>query len=194
MTQVLETPKSRWTPDRFQLAWEAGAFDGERVELLDGEVVTVPIGRWHSDTTMLLPQLLPSKKAGATITGTTLPSGSSLPDPDVWVRRAEAQPKEQLSKRIFSWNADDVFLVIDVSDETKMQDLTAKARLYGSTNYPEYWVVTQEAVYVHQKPTATGYDLRVTYHPGQQIPVPYAPGETVDVSELLSADSSGDDH
>jgi hypothetical protein len=50
------------------------------------------------------------------------------------------------------------------------------------------WVFTLEAVYVHQRPTAKGYDLRDTYRPGQQIPVPYAPSATVAVGELLAAD------
>ncbi|MGL6234810.1 MAG: Uma2 family endonuclease [Segniliparus sp.] len=196
MTQVLAADpgvlKYRWTPERFLLAWEAGVFEGQRVELLNGEVVSVPIGRWHSRTAVRLIKRLPD--TGVEITGETLPSGTSLPDPDVWVCRAGAEPEEQLSKRIFSWAASDVLLVVEVSDETKALDLAFKAQLYGSAGYPEYWMVTKDKVYVHHEPHPTGYRSRIEYLRGQQIPVPYAPGKTVDVAELLSSDGSGDDH
>jgi len=53
----------RWRLEDFLLAWEAGAF-GTRVELIDGEVWTVPIGPWHARTTgraiMSLPNALHS--------------------------------------------------------------------------------------------------------------------------------------
>ncbi|EFV14211.1 Uma2 family endonuclease [Segniliparus rugosus] len=196
LTADLAAPKYRWTPERFVRAWEAGVFDGERVELLDGEVVPVQIGPWHAETTMLAVELLPGREGGTVKSNATLPSGSSLPDPDIWVRRADAKTKKHHSKLLASWDPADVLLVIEVSNTTRAIDLGFKAQLYGSSGYPEYWVVTPEKVYAHREPYATGYRTRVEYTPGQQIPVPYAPGQTVDVGELLSveADGSGDDH
>lgn len=55
------------------------------------------------------------------------------------------------------WNADDVLLVIEVADETTIQDLTAKAALFGRAGYPVCWVVTPEAIDEHTGPTLTGY-------------------------------------
>jgi Uma2 family endonuclease len=50
-----------------------------------------------------------------------------------------------------------VLLVVEVADETLIQDLNVKAKLYGQAGYPVYWVVTQEAIYEH-----TGRSRRAT--------------------------------
>jgi hypothetical protein len=47
--------------------------------------------------------------------------------------------------------------------------------------------VTQEGVHVHSEPTPTGYISQVLYRPGQQVPVPYADGVTLDVGRLIGA-------
>ena len=174
----------RWTPDRFLRAWEAGVFDEQRVELLDGKVFPVSIGDWHSETAVRLIELLP--REGVRKSQATLASGESLPDPDVWVRRADAQPKAQLSKELKSWHAQDVLLVVEVSNSTTLTDLGFKAQLYGSSGYGEYWVVTKEKVYVHREPTSGGYRVRVEYRPGDQLPVPYSPGVVVPVGEVIA--------
>ena len=61
------------------------------------------------------------------------------------------------------------------------------AEIYAEAGYRVYWVVTQEGVHVHSEPTPTGYVTRVLYRPGQQVPVPYADGVTLDVSRLIGA-------
>jgi Uma2 family endonuclease len=85
------------------------------------------------------------------------------------------------------WAAEDVLLVIEVSDETVQYDLGRKAEMYAEAGYPVYWVVTEEGVHVHTEPTRTGYVSRVLYRPGQQVPVPYVDGVTLDVGRLIGA-------
>jgi hypothetical protein len=122
---------------------------------------------------------------GAVITTSTLPSGGSLPDPDCWVRRAGAEPAGQLSGRLSRWDPADVLLVVEVSDETVLADLTVKTRLYGAAGYPAYWVVTEQVVYEHTGPTAEGYRLRQEYRPGDRLPVG-STGASLSVDQLLS--------
>jgi Uma2 family endonuclease len=74
----------RWSRDEFLRAWEAGEFE-HRVELIDGEVWPVSIGRWHGPTTVEVASAL--RHPSVVVTTETLPSGESLPDPDCWVRR-----------------------------------------------------------------------------------------------------------
>lgn len=161
----------RWSQSEFVRAWEAGAFD-HRVELVDGEIWPVVIGSWHGDTVGQLLALLP--RSGARVTTATLPTGGSLPDPDCWVRRADAVPIGTVGTRLSVWDAADVLLVVEVADETTIQDLNVKAMLYGQAGYPVYWVLTQDAIYEHTTPIPTGYRTRVEYHRGQRIPVSYA--------------------
>jgi len=172
----------RWSQSEFVRAWEAGAFD-HRVELVDGEIWPVVIGSWHGDTVGQLLALLP--RSGVRVTTATLPTGESLPDPDCWVRRADADPIGTVGSRLSTWDAADVLLVVEVADETMIQDLNVKAKLYGQAGYPVYWVVTQETVYEHTGPTSTGYRTRVEYHRGERVPVGYA-GMDLAVDDLIS--------
>lgn len=174
----------RWTRDGFLRAWEAGAFDG-RVEYIDGEVIPVVIGRWHGQATTRAIKALPDA-GGEEVTQATLPSSGSLPDPDVWVLRPDAEPIAQLSGRLAEWDPADVLLVVEVSDETVTLDLTTKARLYGSAGYGTYWVLTRDALYVHTEPTPDGYRYRTELRAGERVPVPYADIELA-VDDLIGA-------
>jgi hypothetical protein len=171
----------RWSQSEFMRAWEAGAFD-HRVELVDGEVWPVVIGSWHGVTVGEIIAALP--RAGAKVTTETLPSGESLPDPDCWVRRADATPIGKLGVRLSVWGPADVQLVVEVSDETLLADLEVKAKLYGRAGYPVYWVVTPEVIYEHTEPASTGYRVRREYRSGERIPVGYA-GVELEVADLV---------
>lgn len=180
-------PNYRWSAGEFVRAWEAGAFD-HRVELVDGEVWPVVVGDWHGRTVARLIRRLP--EAGVVCTTSTLPSGSSLPDPDCWVHRAGAEPSGTVGSRLSTWAPADVLLVVEVADETLMADLTTKARIYGSAGWPLYWVISPEAVHVHSEPHAEGYRLRREFRFGDLLPVPFANGEIAGDDLLGSSDHS----
>lgn len=161
----------RWSRSEFLRAWEAGAFD-HRVELINGEVWPVVIGSWHGDTVGQLTAALP--RAGVRVTTATLPTGESLPDPDCWVRRADAEPVGVVGSKLSVGDPSDVLLVVEVSDHTMLYDLEVKAKLYGQAGYSVYWVITQQSIFEHTTPTTRGYRTRVEYRPGERIPVTYA--------------------
>jgi putative restriction endonuclease len=172
-----------WSQSEFVRASDAGAFD-HRVELVEGEIWPVVIGSWRGETVGQLIAVLP--RAGVKVSTATLPTGESLPDPDCWVRRAGATPIGTVGTRLSVWQAADVLLVVEVSDETTIHDLNVKANVYGQAGYPVYWVVTQEAIYEHTGPITGGYRTRVEYRPGERIPVPYA-GTDLAVEDLIAA-------
>lgn len=173
----------RWSASEFLRAWEAGAFD-RRVELIEGEIWPVVIGDWHGRAVGRLGRLL--WREGVEVTAATLPSGNSLPDPDGWVQRGGARPTGKVGTKISTWRPEDVFLVVEVSDETMLADLTTKARIYGAAGWPVYWVVTPEAVYVHTEPHFAGYRNRHEYRPGEHVPLPYA-DTAIAVDDLVAA-------
>ncbi len=177
---VPRPPAYRWSREQFLTAWESGVFR-EHVELVEGEVLTVPIGPWHGDATMRCGQLLAAE--GVIASSQTLATGDSLPDPDVWVRPTGATQSGQLSRRMVSWAPEDVLLVVEISDETVLFDLNTKARLYAAGGYAVYWVLTLDALLVHTGPGPDGYKTVVTYRAGEQVELPYGDG-TVDVSQL----------
>ena len=179
MTQTV--PNYRWSIGEFVRAWDAGAFD-HRVELIEGEVWPVVIGTWHGRTTKRVVKMLPEDRAEVLLS--TLPAGQSLPDPDCWVVRRGAEPTRKIGQRLDAWAPEDVLLVVEVSDETVMADLTQKASLYGSAGFATYWVVTSDVVYEHTEPRPTGYRHRVEYRRGDRLPVRYA-GTDLAVDDLL---------
>ncbi len=160
----------RWSATEFLRAWDAGAFAGH-VELVEGEVWPVVIGDWHGATVFRVARALPVE--GVTITAATLPSGESLPDPDCWVRPTDAEPRGDLGQRLSLWRADDVLLVVEVSDDSLFADLAVKARVYGSAGYPVFWVVSPDQICVHTEPIPGGYVRRTEYRRGEQVPLPY---------------------
>lgn len=172
----------RFSLEEFVRAWEAGAFDN-RVELIDGEVWAVAIGDWHGATQMRVARALPNDRFE--VTGASLASGSSLPDPDCWVKRRGAAPVAEISARLARWDPADVVLVVEVGDETLDLDLTVKAGVYGRAGYETYWVVSREGVYEHTGPTPSGYANRRLHRPGERIPVTYA-GTDLAVSDLVA--------
>lgn len=174
-------PNYRWSTSEYLRASEAGVFE-HRAELVEGEVWPVVIGDWHGDVVFRLARTLGN--LGVAGTTSTLPSGSSLPDPDCWVRRAGAKPSGTIGRRLSTWAPADVLLVVEVSDETLMADLSTKARLYGSAGWPLYWVISPEVVYVHSEPHAQGYRLRREFRFGALLPLPFADAE-IAVDDLI---------
>ncbi|WP_194814792.1 Uma2 family endonuclease [Nocardia sp. XZ_19_385] len=182
---MTEAPiERRWTRDEFVRAWEAGEFD-HRVELIEGEVWPVGIGDWHGETLFRVVRTLPGE--GVVVTGASLPTGDSLPDPDCWIRRQGSEAIGKVGRKISMWHPADVLLLVEVSHETVREDLGIKARLYSRDGYEVYWVVTEGVIYEHTDPTPTGYRTVREYHPGQLIPVHYA-DTAIAVDELLYPD------
>ena len=174
------TLRYRWTRESFLRAETAGAFEG-RVELVDGEVWPVSIGRWHGTTTMRVGSLL--RDGAVEVTQESLVTADSLPDPDVWVRPAGAVESRWLSPRISVWGPADVLLVVEVSDETVAEDLSVKARLYGAAGYALYWVITHDTLYEHTSPDAQGYRTVRRYGRGDEVALPWA--TSLAVADLL---------
>ena len=185
VTAVLEPARGgrlryRWDVDSFARAWEAGAFDGHRVELVDGEVWSVGIGDWHG---LVPPLLVLALQRQGRLRQSSLPSDDSLPDPDLWVGRHDARPRRMVSERISSWDADDVLLVVEVGDETLAADLSTKAALYARSGYARYWVVSRRGVHEHTSPSPEGYRQVRLHVRGERVPLP--DGTEVAVDDLL---------
>jgi Uma2 family endonuclease len=142
MTQILEKPQPAPSERRFSVAdyyrmAESGMFAGERVELIDGRVITMPPQGNNHDVAITLAHELLLARFGA---GYWVRQQMSLdfspmssPEPDLAVvqavaRSSVAKPRSAL-------------LVIEVSETTLGYDRTVKQSLYASNNIADYWIV-----------------------------------------------------
>jgi Uma2 family endonuclease len=163
-----------------------GAFDGERVELVFGEILPMsPQGTAHGWLVNHLHNRLASALGGRASVRAHSPirvSGDSLPEPDVAVfPLAEDRPDRY---------PDHVRLVIEVADSSRRKDLGPKARLYALSGIPAYWTIdlVRRVVRVHSDPTDDEYRVVMTLLPdrGQHLVVPDFPDVTLSVDDLFA--------
>jgi hypothetical protein len=177
-------PLHDWTLEEVLRAADVGALGGP-YEFLDGRLWSIPVGGWQAAAAARMIRALP---AVGTVTSTgQLFAGGALLLPDLWVRRADAEPTEQLSRTVPRWASQDVLLVVEVCEETVDLDLVRKARLYAAAGYAEYWVVTRRGIFVHTDPVGVDYALRVLRSGADRLVVPYPDGGSLDVAELVGS-------
>jgi Uma2 family endonuclease len=161
--------KHRLTVDDYYRMAEVGVLAPDaRVELIDGEIVDMPpMGSWHGGTgTWLLHRLMPAVGDAAIVTSqTTLILGRySAPEPDLMLLR----PRSDFYRRS-NPTANDLLLVVEVSDSTLPYDRKIKAPLYARHGVPEMWIVNRrhKELLCMRQPHLTGYaELETIKAPG----------------------------
>jgi Uma2 family endonuclease len=130
----------RFTRDEYYRMAEAGLFRDERVELLDGEIITMsPQNTPHASTVYRLDSRLQQQIGNATCIRCQLPivlNDWSEPEPDIAVcvpdpddySRAHPQPGQ-------------ILLLIEVSDASFPYDRGQKTIAYAASSIPELWIV-----------------------------------------------------
>jgi Uma2 family endonuclease len=131
----------RWTIDRYHKAVEAGIFDGQPLELLEGELIEmspegIPHAGLSSDGADYLRELLGSQVKVREAKPITLPDDSE-PEPDI----AIVKPLGDLYKTERHPHGSDIFWVIEYSNTSLDKDLQIKTKLYAKANILEYWVI-----------------------------------------------------
>ncbi|HEU5149602.1 MAG TPA: Uma2 family endonuclease [Iamia sp.] len=179
-----------WDEASFIRAWEAGVFGDGRYEMVQGEVIRVLIGEWHGQVTARVMRLLPED--GWRVTNATLPAAGSLSDPDAFVFRRGAEPVARLGtqRSVHRLNPGDVGLVVEVSDSSLVFDTEVKTVVYGRAGFGCYWVVHRDGVEVFTDPYEAGYRERRHVAVDSVVEVPYAPGTTIPVADLLDVDQT----
>jgi len=161
-----------------------GAFQDERIELLEGELVPMsPIGAPHSWAVQRLNRLLVLALEGRAGVRCQLPFAAlelSEPEPDfVVVPSADDYHADHPSE---------AYLIIEVSESSLAMDRGKKLRLYASCAVPEYWVVnlSESCIEVYTGPSPGEYSKLERYERGQAIQLLAFPEISVSVSDVLS--------
>jgi Uma2 family endonuclease len=159
-------PRKRWTRDQCAPLEASGLFERERLELVDGELITkMGKNRPHVKAfTWMHLWLLETfgrrfVNAEAPIDVAAGDNAWNEPEPDLIVLKREfttfdSNPLPQ-----------DLDLVVEVADSTLKFDLTVKAALYARAAIADYWVpdVAGRRMIVHRNPVSGVYTSVASY-------------------------------
>jgi Uma2 family endonuclease len=113
---------------------------------------------------------------------------NSEPEPDIVVVRGDT--RQYLDRHP---GAEDIAIIVEVSDRTLQRDRTFKKRIYASAGIPIYWIVNlaESEVEVYSQPLVSvdppDYDRRLNYGRSTFVPVTVEGVEigAIDVNNLL---------
>lgn len=175
---------------------EAGILDNdERIELLDGRIVTMsPIGSPHFAAVNRLNRLFGRVHGVPALVSVQNPvrlNNDSEPEPDVALLR----PRDDFyAERLPS--ADDVLLmVVEVADTSLDSDRADKLPLYAHCGVPEVWIAAVEGeareegfLETYRGPSPNGeYEDCRRHRRGDTLTPGAFPGTTVSVDDVLGA-------
>jgi len=162
---------------------------GDRVELIEGEVVTLsPIGPRNAACTERTHALLLRRLAGErALVRCQLPvrlSDLSEPQPDVAIVRFRSDHYENAHP-----GPDDILCLIEMADTSLRHDRLSKARVYAAAGVPEYLVVNlQDSVLeLHRNPGPRGYTSVRLLRRGDRLTLLAFPDLAIELAELLPA-------
>ena len=190
---TIEPPRrKRFTRPEVQRLAEGGLLEGQRFELIEGDLID-KMGQNppHTYTLGLVLDWLAAIFGNKRLRGqvpievAAADQERSSPEPDVAVL-VEAKPEYQLRHP----RGDELLLVVEVADTSAQFDLTVKARLYARAGVPEYWVldIASRWLVIHRHPVDGEY--RQVTRLSEQESISLSGGgatSTVVISQLLPA-------
>ena len=168
---------------------ERGFFDGQRVELMNGEIIEMAAQKdSHAFTLLKIDRALRACFGPDAVyrTQMTFDAGDSQPEPDFVVIPGPLETATRHPTR--------ALLIIEVSDTTLAYDRVRKASLYASRKVPDYWIVNliDQTVEVHRKPVRDpgaefgwSYERKRVFRKGDTVSPNAKKGVKVAVGDLL---------
>lgn len=149
----------RLTVDDYLTLDRAGAFQGLRTELIEGEIIVMnPQYRRHgfvkAELAYRLRRALEAKESDVYVAleGSVDMSEHDMPQPDITLTR---EPRGEGAIPLSS-----IDLLIEVSDTSLKLDMKRKAPLYARHGVPEYWVVDVNERMIHRMWTPRAGEYR----------------------------------
>lgn len=162
--------RARFTSAEFLHMVESGAFEGMKVELIEGELerMNPPMGGHAKAQTNILVRLT----AAVSIDRVWGEVGIVLDDSTV-VACDAALLRAPVAENRFLTPAD-LLLVVEIAQTTQARDLGLKRMLYARADIPTYWAIdgTRRVIHVHAEPVDGEYTSVRTVRFGEALPVP----------------------
>jgi Uma2 family endonuclease len=159
-----------------------GAFEDEKIELLDGELVAMsPIGTAHNSVVQRLNELLVLALHGRAWVRCQLSfaaSDLSETEPDFIVAERREYDHDHPSQ---------AHLIIEVAESSLVKDRGRKLRLYATCQVPEYWIVNlvDRCIEVYRDVDGPTYARMDRFERGQSIQLLAFGDVTIAVSDVL---------
>ena len=184
VTTVDELDRRPLHRSEYEALGRQGAFEDEKVELLDGQIVYAaeegpPHAEVCSRLTRLLVEQIPATEGTVRVGNPFALSDLSEPEPDLLV----APPRPQTYR---GGHPTAATLVVEVARASRARDLGVKAGLYAAGGVADYWVVdlTRDEIVVHRDPAGTSFGAVTRHRDGLVRPL-HHPQVAVDVGALL---------
>ncbi len=187
MAAVLSAPTPyRFTREEYYRMWELGLFSDKRVELLDGEIITMPpqnaphAGKVHR----IVRTLFSLVGANLSIRGQApiILDDWSEPEPDVAICRLDADDYQGEHPK-----ASDVLVVMEVAKTSLAYDRQRKTAAYATSGISEYWIINlidnRIEVFSDPDPVAQRYRQERLVFRGDTLTLPG--GASLAVADIL---------
>lgn len=178
--------------DEYYRLGELNFFGDSKVELIGGEILTVPPqSNWHANGIEALAEFFRKAFGSGCWVRVQMPldlSPNSVPDPDVAV--VEGARSSHRTKQ----NPTTALVVAEVSESTLRDDQTRKQSLYAASGIQEFWIVNlvKRQLEVYRDPVADPkqpfgwrYGSVAVYQPGSQVAPLARPSESLDAADLF---------
>ncbi len=185
-------PSYSWTRDQFHQIREAGLFEGQRVILIEGEILAMPlVGNLHRGIVTAASAVLRDVFGTGFFASEEKPFNIGMatdPMPDIAV--VAGTMRDYLHREIT-----EAALLVEVSHSTLSFDRGRQASLYAKAGVLDYWIINLDTqppqVEVHRQPVPDeaqphgfGYSVR-TVHLSGEIIQPLTAPNPVAISALL---------
>ncbi len=177
---VVSLARKLWSVDEYERMIEKGILTKDnRVELIRGDIVEMaPIGIRHAACVVALQELFQELLGRAVTVSVQNPirlPDDSEPEPDVALLRG---PSSLYRRR--RPQAEDLLLLVEVSDATLATDREVKLPLYAEAGIPQVWLVNldKDRIEVYTEPLGGRYGRMVIAGRGAVLYMPAGlPGE-----------------
>jgi Uma2 family endonuclease len=174
----------KWSIDKWHELVDSGVLEGQKVELLEGNIVEMsPEGVEHSFTNESIVIYLRNKLSRLAHVRESHPItlDNSEPEPDIAIVR--------LPLTIYRTHhpyPEDIYWLIEVSQRTLKKDLEEKVTTYARNGISEYWVIDlkNKKLIVHTQPSKDKYLQIVEYQSGTVTPQAF-PNIEIAIDKLL---------
>jgi len=181
---TVDPQAKHWTRDEYYRMGEAGLFTDQRVELIDGEILTMsPMKAAHAAGVQLTASVLTTVFGVGYCVRVQLPlflADDSEPEPDIAV--VSGSPRDYAIEHPRT-----ALLVIEVSESTLAFDRGRKSELYAEAGVDEYWVVNliDRCLEVFREPAGNTYQSKAKHAPDDSVCPLAMPGQSIRVADLL---------
>jgi Uma2 family endonuclease len=188
---VTSASRYKFTPEAFHQLGALGFFDdGQRYELIEGDIYTMPpIGPEHSVCVEVSSRLFHRQEKRGQFHARVqnpLRLGDSELVPDIAI--VAGNPEEYREQHPTS-----ALLVIEIADTTLEFDRTRKLPVYAQGGVAEFWIVNlrERVLEVYREPSGARYKSLRVFTPDEVVNPLFAPEWQIPVAALFGQPASG---